>query len=174
MQSEIWSMQKEDSFEWLKCGMKPEKTSSIFQMSEQMVETKYWKKIRGIPTENDKCRMCGKYTENVQHILAGCEKIAGDEHLRRHNKALSVFAFELGRRNGLITEERWYRFKWEENKILENDEWKILWDFQFRARKENVNRRPDLVVENKKKKKIWLYDMACPMESNIERKIVEN
>ena len=36
MQSEIWSMQKGDSFEWLKCGMKPEKTSSIFQMSEQM------------------------------------------------------------------------------------------------------------------------------------------
>ena len=152
MQSEIWSMQKGDSFEWLKCGMKPEKTSSIFQMSEQMVETKYWKKIRGIPTENDKCRMCGKYTENVQHILAGCEKIAGDEYLRRHNKALSVFAFELGRRNGLITEERWYKFKWEENKILENDKWKILWDFQFLVRKENVNRRPDLVVENKTKK----------------------
>ena len=170
LQSEIWRMQTADSFMWMQTGLNPEKTSSIIQMCEQMVETKYWKKIRGLPTQDDKCRVCGKFVENVQHILAGCEMLAGDQYLKRHNKALSLFAFEFGKRNQIINDGKWYQFKWEKNKVIQNEEWKILWDFQYHGRKENINRRPDLTIENKKKKKIWLYDMACPMEGNIEKK----
>ena len=39
MHSEIWSMQTLDSFNWLQMALNPEKTSSIIQMCEQMVET---------------------------------------------------------------------------------------------------------------------------------------
>ena len=171
MQSEIWKLNGKDNFQWLQTGLNPEKTASIFQMCEQMVETKYWKKLRGLPVEDEKCRLCGRFLENVQHLLAGCEMLAGDEYLKRHNKALSIFAFEVGRKSELILEERnWYKFRWDQNKVLENDKWKILWDFQYHGRKENVNRRPDLTIENKLEKKIWLYDMACPMESNLEKK----
>ena len=171
MQSEIWSMQTLDSFNWLQIALNPEKTSSIIQMCEQMVETRYWKKIRGLQVENDRCRVCGKFVENVQHILAGCEKLAGVEYLKRHNKALSLFAFEVGRLNKVIDEgKKWYDIKWEDNKILENQEIKLMWDFQYHGRKENVNRRPDLTVELKRRKTILLYDMACPMEINIEKK----
>ena len=171
MQSEIWKLSSNDNFQWLQTAINPEKTASILQMCEQMVETKYWKKVRGLPTENDKCRLCGKFLENVQHIIAGCEKLAGDEYLKRHNKALSIFAFEMGKKCGLITDIlKWYKFKWEENKVLENYEWKILWEFQYHGRKENANRRPDLTIENKLEKKIWIYDMACPMENNLEKK----
>ena len=56
---------------------------------------------------------------------------------------------------------------------MENDEWKILWEFQYHGRKENANRRPDLTIENKLEKKIWIYDMACPMENNLEKKRIE-
>merc|ERR1712183_570105 len=97
-------------------------------------------------------------------ILAGCEKLAGIEYIKRHNKALSLFAFEFGRKFNLIREEKWYKFNWENNRIIENGEWKVMWDFQYQGRKENINRRPDLTIENKIKRKIWLYDMACPME----------
>ena len=170
LQSEIWKIQESDSFQWLQLGLNPEKTSAIIQMCEQMVETKYWKKIKGLGGADDKCRLCGKYLENVQHILAGCEKLAGIEYIKRHNKALSLFAFEFGRRFNLIQEEKWYKFNWENNRIIENGEWKVMWDFQYQGRKENINRRPDLTIENKIKRKIWLYDMACPMENNIEKK----
>ena len=53
---------------------------------------------------------------------------------------------------------------------MENQEIKLMWDFQYHGRKENVNRRPDLTVELKRRKTILLYDMACPMEINIEKK----
>ena len=171
MQSEIWNMQSVDSFNWLQTALNPEKTSAIFQMCEQMVETRYWKKIRGLQIEDDKCRVCGKHVENVQHIIAGCEKLAGVEYIKRHNKALSMLAFEIAKLHKLINDKRkWYEIKWEENKILENQEIKMMWDFQYHGRKENVNRRPDLTVELKRRKTILLYNMACPMEMNIQKK----
>mgnify|MGYP001792300321 CR=1 FL=1 len=98
MQSEIWKLNSKDGYQWLETGLNPEKTASIFQMCEQMVETRHWKKVRGLQMD-DKCRLCGKYIENVQHLLAGCEKLAGDEYLKRHNKALSIFAFEIGKKS---------------------------------------------------------------------------
>ena len=45
-----------------------------------------------------------------------------------------------------------------------------MWEFQYHGRKENINRRPDLTIENKVQKKVCLYDMVCPMECNIQKK----
>ena len=46
LQSEIPKLYSEDDFGWLKCNTDPRKTSSIFALQEQMIETKAWKKIR--------------------------------------------------------------------------------------------------------------------------------
>ena len=48
LQSEIPKLYGEDDFGWLKCNTDPRKTSSIFALQEQMIETKAWKKIRGL------------------------------------------------------------------------------------------------------------------------------
>ena len=37
----------------------------------------------------------------------------------------------------------------------------------------NKSRRPDLILEDKKSKKIWICDMACPQQQNIEAKQLE-
>ena len=59
LQSEIPARYDEADKEWLKCNTDPSlKTASIFALQEQMVESRAWKKIRGL-TENDKCRLCG-------------------------------------------------------------------------------------------------------------------
>ena len=34
----------------------------------------------------------------------------------------------------------------------------------------NTSRRPDLILEDKELKKIWICDMACPQQQNIEAK----
>ena len=36
---------------------------------EQMIETRAWKKIRGLIVE-DMCRLCGEQRETVQHLLS--------------------------------------------------------------------------------------------------------
>ena len=91
MQSEIPLGFDKDDHDWLKCNTDPRKTASIFTLQEQMIETKAWKKLRGLADE-DKCRLCGAFRETVQHLLAGCKKLAGSEYVRRHDNALKVLA----------------------------------------------------------------------------------
>ena len=56
-----------------------------------MIETRAWKKLRGL-IDDEMCRVCGKTKETVQHLLAGCKKLAGTEYARRHNNVLKVLA----------------------------------------------------------------------------------
>ena len=170
LQSEVPSQYREDDYGWLKCNTDPRKTASIFNLQEQMVETRAWKKIRGL-IEDDKCRLCGEHRETVQHILSGCKKLAGIEYVRRHDNALRLLAVKWCVEKGLIAEEtKWYKENWERGKVIEKDGIKMSWDWEHRMRTNCVARRPDLTLEDATKKTIMLIDMACPMESNKQEK----
>lgn len=54
--------------------------------------------------------------------------------------------------------------------VKENDRSKLIWDFEYKTRKQNTARRPDLTPEDKVEKQIWSVDMACPQERNHQRK----
>ena len=171
MQGKGYNLFDENSHHWLKCNIEPQKVSSIIEMQERMVETRAWKRARNIEIESDMCRLCGKFKESVDHLLAGCEKLAGNEYLKRHNNALMVMAVEWARDNGLVVEDaKWYEMSWSKGTVLEKEGKKLIWDFEFKARKKTSARRPDLVLEDNKEKKIIIIDMSCPMEENVEEK----
>ena len=67
----------------------------------------------------------------------------------------------------------WYKERWERGTVLENGKAKLVWDFKFNLRKTNTSRRPDLILEDKESKKIWVCDNACPQQQNIEAKRLE-
>ena len=48
-----------------------------------------------------------------------------------------------------------------------------MWVFEFDLRKTATARRPDLTLEDKAKKKIWICDTTCPQQRNIEAKRLE-
>ena len=83
LKSEIPLKYDEEDYGWLKRDTDPRKTASIFNLQEQMVETRAWKKSRGL-IDDEMSRVCGKTKETVQHLLAGCKKLAGTEYVRRH------------------------------------------------------------------------------------------
>ena len=89
MQSAIYKKQNQQCNLWLEQNLTPAKTASIMSMLEQMVETRSWKVTRGL-IEDGKCRLCREQKEMVEHLLAGCKKIANSEYLTRHNRALMV------------------------------------------------------------------------------------
>lgn len=60
----------------------------------------------------------------------------------------------------------WYKEQWEQGMVLENDKVKFDWDFEFNQRKTETARRPDLIL----KWNIWIFDIACPMQQNIDIK----
>ena len=67
----------------------------------------------------------------------------------------------------------WYKERWERRVVFENDKGKLVWDFEFNLRKTTTARRLDLISEDNEKKKIWICDMACPQQRNIETKRIE-
>ena len=68
---------------------------------------------------------------------------------------------------------KWYQEKWSRGHVLENSQAKLVWDFEFNLRKTTTARRPDLILEEKEEKNIWICDMACLQENNIEKKRIE-
>ena len=106
--------------------------------------------------------------------MAGCKILAGGDYLTRHNKALMVVAVEWGKKEGIFGDERkWYKERWKQGETFENNGKKIIWDFEYKLRKTSSYRRPDLILEDNESKIIFIIDMACPMEMNIEKKTIE-
>ena len=173
-QSETFSKQETECHMWLESNLDPRKTAAIVNLQEQMVETKWWKVSRGIADGGDICRLCGSFRETFHHLLAGCQMLAGKEYLQRHNKALMVLAVAWAKKYEIIDENIvWYKEKWEKGKLFENMKGKLVRDFEYKLRQSSSARRPDLTLEDKETKRIWICDMVCPQENNIEAKVKE-
>ena len=50
---------------------------------------------------------------------------------------------------------------------------KLVWDFEFHLRKTTTATRPDMILELKTGKKIYICDMTCPQQNNIGAKRTE-
>ena len=156
LQSDLYRRQEQECHLWLKQRLTPRKTASIMTVIEQTVETRGWKVARGL-IEDGRCRVCLEFSETVEHLVAGCKTIANSEYLSRHNRALMVMAIAWAKEYGLVGKEtKWYKENWARGQVLENSNAKLVWDFEFNLRKTTTSRRPDLVLENKEKKKIWI------------------
>ena len=146
----------------------------MIEVQEKMVETRTRKAMRSEEVMSENCRLCSARKETVNHWLSGCTVLAGSEYVQRHNKALMMFAVGWAKQAGLLEESTvWYKITWQKGTTLENKGKKLLWDFEYCMRKTTSARRPDLTLEDLQERKIWLIDMACPLESNIEDKLRE-
>ena len=106
--------------------------------------------------------------------MAGCKLLASSEYLARHNRPLKVMAVAWAREQYLSDQNvKWYPEKWKRGHVLKNSQVKLVWDFEFNLRKTTTSRRPDLMLEEKQTKTIWICDMVCPQENNTEKKRLE-
>ena len=109
--------------------------------------------------------------ETVDHILGGCPVLAGIEYTKRHDQTLMVLMVEIMKSFQLTDKNTvWYRRWTKPEEVLENNFVKIWWNYEWQTPHQCTNRRPDLVVMEKEEKKIWIMDMACPIEKNVEMK----
>ena len=86
-----------DCFAWLSCW-KAAPTHVVVgtqELYQQLLPTKvfYHRKVGTSVNGEERCRMCGKATESVPHILAGCGALAQTLYLARHNNALKILFF---------------------------------------------------------------------------------
>ena len=111
------------------------------------------------------CRECGKAMETVKHILNMCEPKGFSLYKERHDRAILIVLWRLLKEYGFKQEEPWYKL--EAKPVYENRAVKILWDPSIPTDDEMTERRPDLVVEDRLCKSIFIIEMSVPTDSNI-------
>ena len=79
---------------------------------------------------------------NVSHIVSGCPKLAHKEYKKRHDNVARAVHWDLSEEYGFERSKRWYDHV--PDSVLENEDYKMLWDFGVRTDHEIEARRPDL------------------------------
>ena len=112
-------------------------------------------------------RACRKVDESIDHLVSGCSKLAQKEYKRRHDNLGKIVHWKLDRKCNFEARDKWYEHKPES--VLENEDYKILWDFSIQTDVIKA-RRPDLVVVDKKERSYEITDFAVPGDSRLEEK----
>ena len=102
-------------------------------------------------TNDSKCRLCKEKKESVDHLVSACCKIALTDYKKRHNKVAYMLHWNLCKKYHLLAAEIWWEHKIE--KVLQNNEAKILWDFKIETDKHLAHNIPDITVVEKKQ--VW-------------------
>ena len=113
------------------------------------------------------CRMCRKVDESIDHIVNGCCKLAQKEYKRSHDNLGKILHWKLARKCNFEAGDKCYEH--EPESVLENEDYKILWDFSIQTDHVMEARRPDLVGVDKKERSCEIIDFAVPGDSRIEK-----
>ena len=157
---------------WLKTGYLKKGTESLLMAAQdQALATRNYKvnilKERGTKM----CRMCDERDETVMHILSECSKLAQTEYKKRHDKVATMVHWELCKQYDLPHSQNWYEHRAEA--VMENDDVKLLWDFNIRTDRVIEARRPDIVLIDKKNKETLIIDVAVPGDFRVKEKEIE-
>ena len=77
------------------------------------------------------CRVCRKVDESIDHIVGGCSKLTQKEYKRTHDNLEKIVHWKLAGKCNFGTGDKWYEH--EPESVLENEDYKILWDFSFQT-----------------------------------------
>ena len=138
---------------------------------EQALRTNYTKFYIDRRSESPICRMCGEKAETISHLVSECSKLAQREYKRRHDNVARYIHWQLCIKGGFERADRWYNQQPEA--IIENENYKLLWDFMIQCDRMIEARRPDIVLVDKTNKEVKIIDIAVPGDSRVKEKELE-
>ncbi|CAH2106948.1 unnamed protein product [Euphydryas editha] len=168
------NIDKELSFKWIKKQqISPSIESSIFAIQDQAVMTRqHQRDILKEPVDG-KCRLCASKDETTQHIISGCEKLAGTYYVKRHNNLVQYVYWCLARQHKMEVSNLWWKETLTQPQVKENNSAKIMWEIPVQTDVTITHNRPDLIYTNKENNKTYLIDVTVPSDYNIGAKEIE-
>ena len=107
--------------------------------------------------------------ETVRHILSLCRPKGFNLYMERHDRALLAVYHDLCKHYGFEVTPRWWEL--EPLPVRENQHAKILWDVPIPTDKEIVARRPDVFLQDKGNRWLYLIEMVVAWDSlQVERR----
>ena len=120
-------------------------------------------------SSDSKCRLCKIKDETIDHLVISCSKIEQTDFKERQSEVASMLHWNLCRKYNLPTADKWWEHKVD--KVLQNKDVKILWEFRILTDKHLAQHISDITVVEKKQ--VWIIDMAIPEDGRIEEKELE-
>ena len=158
-----------ESWTWLQRGeLKKETEGMIMAAQSQSLRTNAIKARIDKSREDAKCRMCNEKEETIHHIVSGCSNLAQKEYKRRHDCVARALHWDILRQRGFKISDKWYQQQPES--VVENEQFKVLWDFTIQTDIEIHARRPDIVIVDKNSNETIILDIAIPVDVNIRNK----
>ena len=162
-------VRRDQCWAWLQNGdLKRETESLIVAAQNQSITTTIVKAKIERSQGDSLCRMCRKVDKSIDHIVNGCCKLAQKEYKRSHDNLGKILHWKLARKCNFEAGDKWYEH--EPEIVLENEDYKILWNFSILTDYVIEAWRPDLVVVDKKERSCKIIGFTVPGVSRIEEK----
>ena len=154
---------------WLQRGsLFAETEGFIIAIQDKVIATKNYRKfILRENLQNDSCRRCQNNAETIDHIIGGCTSLASHDYTARHNQVAKIIHQNLAVQYNLAKEKLPY-YKYEPPPVLENSRSKLYWDRSMITDRTIRANKPDIVLFDKVGKKIILFDVAVPLNHNLQ------
>ena len=154
---------------WLQNGDLKRETKSLMVIAQnQSIKTNLVQAKIDKSQGDSLCRVCRKVDESINYIVSACSKLAQMIYQRSHDNLGKTVHWRLARTCNYKAGYKWYEH--DPESILENKDYKILWDFSIQADHVIEAWRPDLVVVDKKERSCKIIDFAVLGDCSIEEK----
>nr|XP_018914170.1 PREDICTED: uncharacterized protein LOC109042060 [Bemisia tabaci] len=159
------------SYKFLQSGqLFPETEGFILAIQDQVIRTRNYRKfVIKDGTVDDSCRKCHLCPETIDHITAGCRLLAGTEYTGRHNSVAKIIHQGLSLHRNLLDNMPPY-YEYNPESVLENDAYKLYWDFTIYTDKTIPHNRTDMVLLDKNQGIAHLMDISVPADANVDAK----
>ena len=108
----------------------------------------------------------------IHHVIAGCPSLSQNVYTYRHDNVAKYLYIKIGEYAGLMKgNEKWYEIK--PKCVIENENFKVLWNFQIITDHQINHNKPDIVLVNKVQKTAQIIDIAVPVDINVVAKTFE-
>ena len=99
------------------------------------------------------------------HLGSCFPKLAHKQYKRRHDNVARSVNWELCKKHGLESSDRWYT----PAEVMENDEIELYWDITVQTDMTVAHNRPDIILVEKATRKWTIIDIAVLSDFNVVR-----
>ena len=146
---------------WLQNGdLKRETESHIVAAQNQSIKTNLVKAKIDKSQEVSLCKVRRNADESIDHIVVVVVSLHRRSTREDNDNLGKIVHWKLVRKCNFEAGDKWYEH--EPESVLENGNYKVLWDFSIHTDQVIEARRPDLVVVDKKERSCKIIDFAIP------------
>ena len=130
----------------------PDTTASISSSKDPLTDAEC-----AIP----RLRLCHTQAETVEHIISGCQTLAADMYLNRHNQVAAQLHLDICKHYA-IKVDAWHWYQHNPEWVMENEKTTVLWDHQVKTDRHIPCNKLDIIIHEKDSERCLIIGCGYP------------